>query len=347
MTDSSPGWQPDPTGRHDHRYWDGTQWTDNVADAGVAATDPYDGPLEAGPEEAAEAPPADTGTDGDAGDAGDAAPPPADAAPPDAPAPGTEPTVVGPAPIGDPTSTWPAAGTNPPPPSYAAPPPPTMPVTPAAAAAASSGSKKGLLIGAGVLVLVALAVGAFLLLGGDDDGDREEIRAGIISVLNEDGELTDEQAGCLADHMIDELGEDRLEGVDFSADEPPPELEGDFTDAAFSGLEECDIELSEVAGGDDEPTDDGGSDDTATDDGSDGDLGTDGLPSGDFGPEFEEMLADIYADSFGISREKAECLAGKIADAMESGELGEEEMMNDIFGYFSDCDISMSEISGS
>lgn len=38
---SSPAaWHPDPTGRHDHRYWDGEQWTEHVADAGVATTDP-------------------------------------------------------------------------------------------------------------------------------------------------------------------------------------------------------------------------------------------------------------------------------------------------------------------
>ncbi|MGH9275291.1 MAG: DUF2510 domain-containing protein, partial [Acidimicrobiales bacterium] len=41
MTDNAPGWQADPTGRHDHRYWDGTAWTDNVSDAGVASTDAY------------------------------------------------------------------------------------------------------------------------------------------------------------------------------------------------------------------------------------------------------------------------------------------------------------------
>ena len=33
-------WHPDPTGRHEHRWWDGTRWTDQVADAGVASTDP-------------------------------------------------------------------------------------------------------------------------------------------------------------------------------------------------------------------------------------------------------------------------------------------------------------------
>ena len=34
-----PGWFRDPTGRHDHRWWDGVAWTGHVADAGVAATD--------------------------------------------------------------------------------------------------------------------------------------------------------------------------------------------------------------------------------------------------------------------------------------------------------------------
>lgn len=39
-----PGWFPDPTGRHDHRWWDGAAWTAHVADAGVAGSDPIDGP---------------------------------------------------------------------------------------------------------------------------------------------------------------------------------------------------------------------------------------------------------------------------------------------------------------
>lgn len=35
----SPGWFPDPTGRHDHRWWDGGAWTAHVADGGVAGLD--------------------------------------------------------------------------------------------------------------------------------------------------------------------------------------------------------------------------------------------------------------------------------------------------------------------
>ncbi len=41
MTEHPPGWHPDPRGRHEHRYWDGTQWTDHVADAGVTGQDDF------------------------------------------------------------------------------------------------------------------------------------------------------------------------------------------------------------------------------------------------------------------------------------------------------------------
>jgi Protein of unknown function (DUF2510) len=33
------GWKADPTGRHQFRYWDGFQWTENVADAGQQSRD--------------------------------------------------------------------------------------------------------------------------------------------------------------------------------------------------------------------------------------------------------------------------------------------------------------------
>lgn len=36
----SGAWHPDPTGRHEHRYWDGSRWTQHVSDSGVAAIDP-------------------------------------------------------------------------------------------------------------------------------------------------------------------------------------------------------------------------------------------------------------------------------------------------------------------
>lgn len=35
-----PHWAADPYGRHQHRWWDGSRWSDAVADNGVQATDP-------------------------------------------------------------------------------------------------------------------------------------------------------------------------------------------------------------------------------------------------------------------------------------------------------------------
>src|SRR5690606_27084177 len=103
--------------------------------------------------------------------------------------------------------------------------------------------------------------------GDDDDGDRDRIHAGLVAALNEDDVFTDEQADCLADHIIDDLGEDRLKGVDFSADEPPAEIEDDLFDAAQTGMAECEIDMFGSDGGED-VTDDGATDDAATDDGS-------------------------------------------------------------------------------
>ncbi len=36
-------WYPDPGGTHEHRYWDGSRWTDSVADHGRQSVDPLTG----------------------------------------------------------------------------------------------------------------------------------------------------------------------------------------------------------------------------------------------------------------------------------------------------------------
>src|SRR5689334_8585591 len=38
MTDA--GWHADPTGRFDHRYWNGSEWTEHVSTNGVQSVDP-------------------------------------------------------------------------------------------------------------------------------------------------------------------------------------------------------------------------------------------------------------------------------------------------------------------
>lgn len=40
MSSSPPNWYPDPQGRHQYRWFDGTNWTDTVSDNGVTGSDP-------------------------------------------------------------------------------------------------------------------------------------------------------------------------------------------------------------------------------------------------------------------------------------------------------------------
>jgi uncharacterized protein YxjI len=44
MTDASPAaWHPDPYGRHELRYWDGSRWTEHVSSHGTQSVDPPEG----------------------------------------------------------------------------------------------------------------------------------------------------------------------------------------------------------------------------------------------------------------------------------------------------------------
>ena len=368
MTDNAPGWQADPTGRHQHRYWDGTAWTDNVSDAGVASTDAYTADAAPDVTPAPEAPVADT---------------------PVADAPGwADPTAVTAAPATDPTSTWPTSPAPPPPPSYTPPAPGTGgPIGPDG----SGGSKKGLFIGIGVLAAVAVVVAVLLAGGGDDDTD---VRAQLASKLqDEEDKLDGDQAECVADLLVDEAGEDAFEDVDFDADDPPEEfIEAFLAVGPDTLVEECGIDESAFTGTDDGDSEgDGtyGSDpelDALYDACADGDFeacdelynespsgseyeefgdtcGDRNEPSGycvdvygddegdstdgvDLGADFEDQIADAYETSLGLSREKAECLAGKISEAVQSGDLDQEQAMSEIFEYLSDCDIDMSELGG-
>ena len=40
FTGIAPGWLTDPSGKHEQRYWSGTEWTEHVIDDGVPGTDP-------------------------------------------------------------------------------------------------------------------------------------------------------------------------------------------------------------------------------------------------------------------------------------------------------------------
>jgi Protein of unknown function (DUF2510) len=48
FTGIAPGWLTDPSGRHEKRYWSGSEWTEHVTDGGVPGVDPP--PRGTGPE---------------------------------------------------------------------------------------------------------------------------------------------------------------------------------------------------------------------------------------------------------------------------------------------------------
>ncbi|MCY3577308.1 MAG: RDD family protein [bacterium] len=74
---SVSSWEPDPTGRHQYRWFDGEEWTDQVADDGVQSVDPIT-PGEADlPREAPPLPPPPPGS------VAGASPPGAGSLPPD------------------------------------------------------------------------------------------------------------------------------------------------------------------------------------------------------------------------------------------------------------------------
>lgn len=428
MTDSTAGWKSDPTGRHDHRYWDGSAWTEHVSDAGVAATDPYDGAAES---PATTAPATETGgesatavTDSPAAaqptstwmteqrtePAADPAPvAPASTEPTPADAPVAEPPVVSswasptvvnqptepvtptpiPAPAGDepttelrttegdaafgadadeattsiegatsvdppsvgdeptlgqptfspvdPTATWPVA-----PSSVEAPAAPTFTPPPTAESPGdgSGGTRRRLLIGVGVLALVAILAGVFLLGGDDDDGGDLQTR--IANQIREGGQsgLDQEEAECLAGELIDKVGAEKLEQVDFTAEAPPEDVADEINDAFVEAIPTCDIELDGSA----EEGDEGDTD--SPDATTPGDGSTDSTLSSAQLDEFRELLSTQYRDNLGLSEEKSDCLADTMADAIQSGELDENQSFDAFFQYLETCDISVSELGG-
>lgn len=88
--------------------------------------------------------------------------------------------------------------------------------------------------------LVALIAVLSACAGGSDDRSAEDIQADIAAQLADNG-MDEASAECVAGVVVDEIGEDDLKDVDFTAEEPPADLQEDITAAAQAAIAECDL----------------------------------------------------------------------------------------------------------
>jgi hypothetical protein len=294
MSDDQPEWRPDPTGKHDHRYWDGRQWTDHVADAGVAGEDPYEPPVAAtsDPEPTAE---------------------------PEAVVSADAPTAITPV-AGDDTTqypTAPAAAPYPPPPAY-------VPPTPVATGAShEEKGRRRLIIGGAILAVAALAVIAFLALGGDDDEPTDPLANGSVPTTEDTGG-DDGDGGDGGGESLEDL-RDACASGDFAA-----------CDSLYFAAEAgSDLEGFGSTCGGTAPPQSGACEVT---------NGGEDVPVGGFDPD---DLDDIYQDAFesmGLTEDQAECLTDHIIDAIDSGDIDEDQALEGYLSFLEDCDISLEDI---
>jgi hypothetical protein len=86
----------------------------------------------------------------------------------------------------------------------------------------------------------------------DDSNDVEDIeepenREEAIDLFSEqlaaDGTLTEDQAECVAEYVIDEVGFDRMREAGFTEEEVPADLQTDLQQALLDSFEDCNVTL--------------------------------------------------------------------------------------------------------
>lgn len=182
------GWYPDPTGRHENRWWDGVDWSDQVADGQTVSADPVHG----GP-----------------------ATPAAKAVDPGA----TQPIQPVAAPL-SPTAAVPVGG----PPGA----PPAGNYVGPAGPGQSPDNRKAVGIVVGLLIAVAVVVGLVLATGGGDDsasnrassGERD--RSADFSDEPSASDLFDDMASDATDSSDDPFGTDDTTPTDTTPTDTTP-----------------------------------------------------------------------------------------------------------------------------
>jgi hypothetical protein len=171
MNAPAAGWNPDPTGRHEYRYWDGSTWTDDVSDSGVTSVDPIAGPAPRGDDPTAPLEPTQRY---------------------DSPF-GPQQGGFGPQPGPQPGGFGPSSGTSG---QY----PPSKPV--------KSGPSTGLIVGLAALAVALIAGIVFVLASGGDDDDGDTATDDTSGTDDTSAEDTSTDDTSSDDTSTDDTGED-------------------------------------------------------------------------------------------------------------------------------------------
>lgn len=165
-------------------------------------------------------------------------------------------------------------------------------------------SRRGLGLLLGSVAVVAAAAGAVgaLALGNDDDeapGERPPPLAAQLHTVVEG--VTVAQAECLADHLVDALGEETATALDLVAPSLSA-LDPEVVAAIDEGRQPCGVADGPQA---DPEADAGG--DTETD--APAEMSPEDLAA------YEADLADFYTSSLQVSPEQGACVAAAVVDA--------------------------------
>jgi len=87
---------------------------------------------------------------------------------------------------------------------------------------------------------LVLVVGLAACAGGSRDRSAEDIEEDVAAQLEEAG-YPSEDAACVAEVVVEEIGVDELQDVDFTDEEPPEELQEAIAAAALAAIDRCDL----------------------------------------------------------------------------------------------------------
>jgi hypothetical protein len=188
-------------------------------------------------------------------------------------------------------------------------------------------------IGVGLVAVVAIILAVVVLAGGDSSGSSA--KAKVADVLESQDHLTHKDATCVADHVVDALGASRLDGVkDFNPATPPQDLATDLPSAVSDGVVQCHVDTSKIpAGG---PLTSGTNTTSPLGVADPGEVGS-----------LRDLLANQYETGFHLSKEKADCLAKAMTDAISSGKVAQgDAASSDFFTAFLDaCHVSLDDLA--